>query len=239
MEAIIKKIKQSAVYVFFGVSVFILVVQVVQIWVADICIIPTNSMESAINPGDRIVVSKLGKRKINRYDLIIFNHPDDGGTQLIKRCIGMPGDTVAIRDGVVYINNNPIDTPPTVVPTTDYALDFPLPSLGWSVNNYGPVITPAKGMSVMLDSMNMSLYRYVTKIERDYFDADSAIADQEYIFRTNNFFVLGDNRGNSIDSRYWGFVPIDAVVGKALFVYFSKDKERKQIRWNRIGKRLK
>ena len=129
MKAILKKIKQNAVYIFFGVSMFILVVQTVQIWVADVCVIPTNSMESAINAGDWLVVSKLGKRNIHRNELIIFNHPDEGGTQLIKRCIGMPGDTVSIRNGIVYINNNAIATPPTVVPAKDYTLDFPLSSL--------------------------------------------------------------------------------------------------------------
>ena len=239
MKTFIEKIKKNAVYIFFGVSLFILAVQTTKIWIADVCTVPTNSMESAINAGDWLVVSKLGKRNIHRYELIIFNHPDEGGTQLIKRCIGLPGDTVSIRNGIVYINNNAIATPPTVVPTKDYTIDFPLRSLEWSVNNYGPVVTPAKGMSVFLDSLNMSLYRHVVRIEKDYFDADSAIADTEYVFRTDNFFVLGDNRGNSIDSRYWGFVPAEAVVGKALFVFFSKDKANNKIRWRRIGKRLK
>jgi len=221
-------------------SLLFLTVRTGQIWIADVCLIPTGSMENEIYAGDRIVVSKIGRKNIRRNDLIVFNHPDGGGTQLIKRCIGLPGETVILHNGMVYINDCAIIAPPTViVPKTDYTLDFPLKSLEWTINNYGPVATPQKGLSIYLDSVNTSLYQHVIRIERAEDNQYSRISEEDYVFKTDSYFVLGDNRSNSIDSRYWGFVPKDLIVGKAVMIYFSKDKELEKIRWNRIGKRFK
>lgn len=232
-------VKKYFAYVFFMVSVSYLVITIVKIWVADVCLIPSSSMEKVIYAGDRILVSKLGRNKIRRNDLIIFNHPDAGGTQLIKRCIGLPGDTVILRNGVVFINDSALVAPSTVVlPTNEFLLDFPLRSLAWSNDNYGPVVTPAKGLSVQLDSVNNSLYKHVIRIEKEEFGHPAENPNENYVFISDCYFVLGDNRGNSIDSRYWGFVPADLIVGKAIFVYFSRDREYNQIRWKRIGKRL-
>ena len=211
-----------------------------KIFIADVCLIPSNSMENMIYAGDWILVRKTGKKDVRRNDLIIFNHPDEGGTQLIKRCIGLPGDTVLLQDGIVYINNNVIVTPPTVIKSViDYQLDFPLKSLEWTINNYGPVITPAKGLSVSLDSVSRNLYLHVIRKERAEGNPYSSRKNKEYIFKSDGYFVLGDNRDNSIDSRFWGFVPADFIVGKSVMVCFSKDRELNKIRWNRIGKCLK
>lgn len=209
----------------------VLTVKTVQRWVADVCLIPSYSMENAILAGDRILVRKSGSNAIRRNDVIIFNHPDGSGVQLIKRCIGLPGDTVTLRDGVAHINGRMIVMPPTVkMSQEDYPVDFPLQSLGWTINNYGPVLTPAKGLSVPLDSANINLYRHVIEWEME-----GRTPVECHTFRTDCYFVLGDNRNNSIDSRYWGFVPGDAIIGKAAFVYFSRDPNQKTIRWDRIG----
>jgi signal peptidase I len=149
------------------------------------------------------------------------------------------GDTVALRNGVVYVNGRVIAAPATArISSTDHPLDFPLRSLGWTMNSYGPVTTPAKGLSVPLDSVNINLYRHVIRMEKGEDIQPSDTPVENYTFKTDCYFVLGDHRNNSIDSRYWGFVPEETVIGKALLVYFSKDAQQKRIRWNRIGKIL-
>lgn len=217
----------------------VLVVQQVRLRIADVCLIPTDSMEDTILAGDRIVVGKTD-RAIRRNDLIVLNHPDGSGVQLIKRCIGLPGDVVSIRAGVVYVNEKAVTAPSSVkISSTDHPLDFPHGSLGWTINNYGPVVTPMTGLSVHLDSLNVNLYQHVIRLEKKGNRYFSGIPPGDYTFKTDCYFVLGDYRSNSIDSRHWGFVPRELIIGKALLVYFSKDADKKQIRWNRIGKRLK
>jgi len=218
-------------------------IRTVRLWVADVCTVPTDSMEGAIISGDRIVVRKT--QAVGRYDVIVFNHPDGNGVQLVKRCFGLPGDTVRITRGVVSINGkNSIAIPTVRKSSWDFALEYPLASLGWNVNNYGPVVTPAKGLTVPLDSANINLYRNMIRSEgREVSCKNGAFfIDQkpatDYTFRSDGYFVLGDNRGNSLDSRYWGFVPEELVVGKALMVYFSRDVARRNIRWDRIGKMI-
>jgi signal peptidase I len=165
---------------------------------------------------------------------------------LIKRCIGLPGDTVVIREGIVYINGKIFTFPPSVkMSYVICAMNFPHPDLRWTLNNYGPVIVPSKGSKISLDSTNIELYRNIIQSEGyEIFRKDPVIyingkAVSTYIFETDAYFVLGDNRGNSIDSRYWGFVAKDLMVGKAVLVYFSKDTELKRIRWNRFFKEIR
>jgi signal peptidase I len=191
-------------------------------------------MERTIYAGDHIVVNKINLNVINRNDLIVFNHPDGGGTQLVKRCVGLPGDTVQIIEGVVHINAHVIKTPASVIPCLDYSVNFPHRALEWSVNNFGPVVTPENGAVITIDSVSRSLYRYLFRIEED-----AAIhTGERYIFRTDGYFVLGDHRGNSLDSHHWGFVSADLVIGKVVLVCFSRVSYRKKMRWKRIGRKL-
>jgi signal peptidase I len=234
-----KKLKSSARILLWAL-VLAVTVQTVQLRIADVCLIPTDSMENAILAGDRILVYKVGSQVVGRNDVIIFNHPDESGVQLVKRCVGLPGDTVTLCDGTLYINGEAITAPATVkMSETDYPVDFPLQSLGWTINNYGPVVVPAKGLSVPLDSANINLYRHIIRMEKEGNVQYPETSIEHYTFKTDCFFVLGDHRNNSIDSRYWGFVPEGAIVGKAVLVYFSRDANQKLIRWNRIGKLIR
>ena len=113
----------------------------------------------------------------------------------------------------------------------------------WSIDNFGPVQIPAKGMTIKLDLKNLPLYRraiwFFEGNKLDVRDGKIYINDKEtneYTFKMDYYWMMGDNRHNSADSRFWGFVPEDHIVGKASMVIFSKDKDLHKIRWNRIFK---
>ena len=118
---------------------------------------------------------------------------------------------------------------------------FPFtPDSGWTRDNFGPLWIPAKGATVALTPENLPLY---LRIIRDYEggDVEAALASGSYTFRQDYYFMMGDNRHNSLDSRYWGFVPEDHVVGRPAVIWLSTDEGRKfprNIRWGRFFKIL-
>lgn len=119
----------------------------------------------------------------------------------------------------------------------------PNEKLGWTIDNFGPIVIPVKGMTIKLSHTNLLVYQQTinqlekVKVEEKdgifYLNSKPAIA---YTFKQNYYFMMGDNRHNSIDSRYWGFVPEENIVGKAVMVLFSNDWEG--IRWNRILRQI-
>lgn len=136
--------------------------------------IPSGSMENTIMTGDRVFGNRLAYAFSDpeRFDIIIFKYPDDESQLFIKRIIGLPGETVEIRDGNIYINGS--DTPLEDVETKE-------PMVG----SFGPYTVPE-----------------------------------------GCYFVMGDNRNNSRDSRYWEhtFVSEDEILGKAVFRYWPLNK---------------
>lgn len=120
------------------------------------------------------------------------------------------------------------------------------PHLRWNVDNYGPIIIPKVGMTIKLDSLTFPVYRRVIEVyENNKLELkgnDILINGQKatsYTFKQNYYWMMGDNRHNSEDSRFWGFVPEDHIVGKALFIWMSTDSAGSffnSIRWNRLFK---
>jgi signal peptidase I len=258
-----------------------------KIFVLDAYRIPSTSMENTLQIGDFLLVNKLayGLRTphhipflaqtipscsfspfhtIHRGDVVVFEYP--GGrdelrpsesVNYIKRCIGLPGDAVEIRSGLVYVNNNLLPFPPFGI-QTDHPRGillqqqkemFPLGSVYTDVN-YGPMRIPKQGDILKLEPATISQYRML--IEREGHTVQTipdtifvdGTAASTYKTQQNYYFVLGDNRDNSLDSRYWGFVPDDHLIGEALLVYWSWDTEvpvsnisekLSTIRWKRIG----
>lgn len=221
-----------------------------------------------------------GYSTVKANDILVFNLPADEGLpvderkEYIKRCIGLPGDTVLIRLGNVYCNGRLMaDLPQQVkwyavktvsedsTPTDRYmtvgAADslfksdktlgvekkhirpemyspsyFPhAPQLKWNPDNFGPLYIPKKGESISLNRANIILYQtLIAKYEGNTvtFKNDTVFINgtpaSSYTFRFSYYFVLGDNRYNSIDSRFWGLLPEDHLIGKATFTVFSSAK---------------
>lgn len=168
--------------------------------------IPSGSMKETLQIGDHILVNKfiygvklpfLNTTIIpistpKRGDIVVFEFPEDKDKDFIKRTIGIGGDTVEVRDKIVYVNGVRQDQPFAVISDS-----YIIPGHLQPRDNFGPVTVP-KG----------------------------------------KLFVMGDNRDHSYDSRFWGFVDLSAVKGKAFMIYWSWDKEDFSVRWRRLGDML-
>lgn len=168
--------------------------------------IPSESMQPTLMVGDFLLVAKqefpvaqanplFPSAAIRRGDVIVFHYPIDPTVHLVKRVIGMPGDHLRLRSGRVFIDGRALAEP--------YALYLPGPSDNFRDNfprlqNPDPDVT-SNWWIQMKDLVNRG----------------------ELTVPPGSFFVLGDNRNDSEDSRYWGFVPASAIVGKPLLIYFS------------------
>lgn len=211
--------------------------------------IPTDSMRETIAAGDYLLVNKFiyGARTpqrflyislphfqfpklkdIRRGDVVVFDFPGEANEVFpvrnlffVKRCIGLPGDTIDIVNGNVRVNA--------------MTLSF----FDHVKEDLAPLIIPVKGMNVKIDPSTFSQWKVFIQregssvVQRDgkiYIDGNIAMF---YTVKKDYFFVLGDNINNSSDSREWGFVPEENIVGKAMLIYWSKGDDG--IRWNRIG----
>jgi signal peptidase I len=201
----------------------------------------------------------------HRGDVIVFEYPGDRDERkpvrdinYIKRCIAVAGDTLLIQNKAVFVNNresllpaqSPRTQPSNFLPRESMDMIFPKGS-PFNPDYYGPLIVPYKGM--VLDISAGSIEQWQTFIEREGHRVDvdrtgmvtiDGITKTQYLVEQDYFFAMGDNRDNSLDSRYWGFVPEDNIVGKAMFVYWSWDSsvsarsladKFSAIRWSRIG----
>ncbi len=270
--------------------------------------IPTGSMEDSLLVGDFLLANKFvygirtpdwigipytkvgfsipffrtpGFRKPARGDVVIFKYPRDESLNYIKRCIAVSGDSLLIRDKVVYINGEPFPNPPhskfidhRIYPENyeEYTI-FP-PHAG-NRDYYGPVRIPAPGDTLQFHESNRQVWferlqiilyeghkimlthrgehirlsadnqgRWLTAIQTypiESFSVDGqSLENFIYTVKHRHYFMMGDNRDNSLDSRYWGFLPERNVVGEGLIVYWSWDSRMplyrifKKIRWNRI-----
>lgn len=272
--------------------------------------------------------------EIKRNQIVVFNQPADTlldmnnfrpdrnyykpidkKTNLVKRCVGIPGDSLEIRNGDVYINGKLSKLPKSAKTQYNFSIDtkgqpisqdalvhrygaregmkyedgnfaltgsgqyfltltddeaklmannpvvkgvkknltpkgedgnvFPhIPSLGWNVDNFGPIYIPKKGQIIKLDIKSLPFYK---RIIQEYEQNDLKIHGNEilingrvsttYTFKQDYYWMMGDNRQNSLDARFWGYVPFNHVIGKPFFIWFSWDKDGQginKVRWNRV-----
>ena len=197
--------------------------------------IPSGSMERTLQVGDFLLVNKLvygaevpfthrrlpRLRDPRRGDVIVFEYPEDPTKNFVKRLVGVPGDTLEMREGILIRNGDSLaeryveHTEPDMDPAPedfrwqrDYIVKTAAAASGYhpSRNNWGPLVVPI-----------------------------------------GNYFVLGDNRDNSLDSRYWGFVPDSLVEGRPFVIYYSYSPDSSDrsfawlthIRWTRLGERIR
>jgi signal peptidase I len=214
-------------------------------------------------------MSLLKIKEPERNDIIVFDFPGQVNefepadpTNFVKRLIGKPGDTIEIKERKLYVNRKLIEAPLNAVFDSDAipkGLKDPnlfSPGKSCNIDNYGPMVVPKKGDVIGINRQTVKYWGMI--INREYgrmvVSTEGSVVTIEgtpvknYTFRKNYFFVLGDNRENSLDSRYWGFVPEDALIGKAAFVYWSWDpyisiihftELYKSIKWRRMFKSIK
>jgi signal peptidase I len=251
-----------------------------------------------------MLVRNLGQPAVDQLGEIIVR-PMDKKDHYVKRCVAIPGDSLEVRDGLVWVNGEQQTVYPgvqlsytvrtaqkinaktlekmgiapaeawfdpslpgypalcltagmleevkklpnveSVTPNLDdnpagCALEiFPFTQdSGWTRDYFGPLWVPSKGATVKLTQDNVALYeRIISVYEKG--DLQQALRDGSYTFKQDYYFMMGDNRHNSLDSRYWGFVPEDHIVGRPAVIWLSTDAGKrfpKNIRWRRFLKFL-
>jgi len=209
-----KEFKKSTIREYFeSIVIAVILALFIRTFVVQAFKIPTGSMEENLLIGDHLLVNKfvfgptetalertlLPVGTIKRGDILVFKYPVEPDRDFIKRVIGLPGETVELREKKVYINGKPLDEPYVHFLQPPGAESELHEVTSFDVRErYGPVTVPA-----------------------------------------NQYFMMGDNRDNSQDSRYWGFMPRENVKGKALLIYWSYEAGREDYEDEGAGATLK
>lgn len=191
--------------------------------------IPSSSMENTLLIGDHVFVNRVSfapktswvgpvvpYRNIKRGDIVVFLHPDPqyAGTYVVKRIMGIPGDRIHLRNGVVYRNGEPLNEP-YVLHDRDDASDYYRNDFPSVPPNSDPNISPI----------------WETELP-------SYIQDGNLVVPPGHYFAMGDHRGVSLDSRYWGFIPRENIIGQPMFIYWSFETPGDEYQKTGIGDRI-
>ncbi len=210
--------------------------------------IPSGSMIPTLMIGDHIFVNKFiyslrvpfTKKRIahfrdpERGEAIVFIYPIDEGKDFIKRAIGLPGDRIRLVGDEVYVNGRPLlRTSLQTEPGQDREASRIQLMRDANANSTGVATIPyfPDWEEFTFYSEQVGEVRHLVQ-----YDSYRSSDEREIVVPPGHLFVMGDNRDNSSDSRDWGFVPLENVKGRALFVWLSIDFDRKTLRWDRFGK---
>jgi signal peptidase I len=213
-DQVMADFKKSTLREYFeSIVIAVILALFIRTFVVQAFKIPTGSMEENLLIGDHLLVNKfvfgasqtaverslLPVGTIKRRDIIVFKYPEEPDRDFIKRVIGLPGETVEVREKKVYINGTALDEPYVhfLAPPSASSEFHEVTSFNVR-EQYGPVTVPP-----------------------------------------NHYFVMGDNRDNSQDSRYWGFLPRELVKGKSLVIYWSYQAEREDYQDESAGATVK
>jgi len=226
--------------------------------------VPTGSMQNTITVGDHLLVNKflfapgprfplLPQRDIRRGDIIVFKYPGNPNNpardqqednipfkvNYVKRVIGLPGDSVEVKGLQVLVNGQPL--PEHVIVARNVNEKAPLEI----IEDTPPTATDKYNVYYFEDTVDDARHGERTTVSPDF---HYAVNGKPAIVPPNSYFVMGDDRDNSLDSRAWGFVPRDLIIGRAMFVYWSYDDTQSlagpidflsNTRWRRTGTMVK
>lgn len=203
--------------------------------------IPTGSMIPNLLIGDHLLVNKfvygqsgilsklLPNNEPQRGDVIVFKYPEEPEVAYVKRLIGLPGDKIEVKGRTVYVNDLPLDEA-----YTQHV------NAGSIYDHYGPWYIPKKGDKIEVTEYNVKVNGTVRNevVAKSYPDRNELYNEPFYVPQ-NQYFAMGDNRDNSMDSRFWGTVPRDYFLGKALVIYWSFETDAKAHLLTSVLERLK
>ena len=290
-ETILSNLFHWIIYILFTLMLLFGGYFALRAYAFDQFIIPTNSMQPTLIPGDRVIVNKFiagariydsydfsegvriqshrtrGYRTIRTNDILIFNFPINWTKNRIefkinyvygKRCIGSPGDSISIIDGYFYNNNYKsflrvqeqqyrLSQIPDSLLQPHLLRAFSPSGLHtkWTIENFGPLYVPRQGDVIKLGSHNHLLYQLIIEFETGQRLTEdkgviklNGIPIEGYIFRKNYYFLCGDNVLDSNDSRYWGFVPEEFIVGVVTRIVYYRNLLTEEFKWDRWMRKL-
>lgn len=250
-------------------------------------LVPTGSMEDEVLTGELLFVNKFiyggtsprnvmftnirlpwfrlpQLAEVDRGDVIVFVFPGlrdevepEDFVFYLKRCVGLPGDTILVKNRILYVNGQVMPFP------RNTKFDYPRPlssgqveqgifprNAEWNQDHYGPLVVPKKGMVIPLNADTVSSWEvfirregHSVQVQGNHVLIDGTTTN-EYTVARDYLFGMGDHRDNSLDSRYWGFIPRENLVGSPLIVYWSWNSDLPiydifgriaSVRWGRIG----
>ena len=222
-----------------------------------------------IKVDDKVQTKRFkGIREVRRNDVMVFNFPYSASWDKIdmdlnvfylKRCVALPGDTFFIENGIYRVSGcldslgSHLRQQELSEKTVNHFSNviwntFPYDSIHyqWNIKEFGPLYVPTSGSSVVIDTLNFVLYKRLIEYETDktlYISDGLVFLENEkinsYTFKLNYYFMAGDYIFDSQDSRYWGMLPEDCIIGKAILVWRSTDTNTGKIRWNRFVKKIR
>ena len=190
--------------------------------------IPSGSMIPTLDIGDHLLVNKFiyGPRipftdtrlftweEPKRGDVIVFKYPENEDKDFIKRVVGLPGDKIEIKNGVLFINNQTVQ----------------VDKLGWyDTGEPGAGSLEFQKPMLLSEQLGSVKHQILYLHDQSHYDFGPVLVPEKSVF------VMGDNRDNSQDSRVWGFVKFNKILGRAFIIYWSWDGNGRWVRWERIG----